>query len=141
MSMDSHQSKKNSYTYCKSLLRPRSKVLLRMPQEGQIGRKTRPRLPLIRKTIKRAPHATNLSHNFYHSCMLWDLPTSTKVFLNFIITHQHDPNITTSISQNNYRIKLIIAFNSLPMIVFIIPNLDAHHSRTKFVTIENTMLF
>ena len=93
MSMDSHQTKKNSYSYCKSLLRPRSKVLLRMPQEGQIGRKNsiaRPRLPLIRKTLKRAPHATNLSHNFYHTCMLRDLPTSTKVFLKFIIIHQND---------------------------------------------------
>ena len=38
-------------------------------------------------------------------------------------------------------IKLIIASNSLPMIVFIIPNLDAYHSRTNFITIANTMLF
>ena len=38
-------------------------------------------------------------------------------------------------------IKLILVFNALSMIVFIIPNLDAHHSRTKFITIENTMLF
>ena len=38
------------------------------------------------KAIKRALHATNLLHNFYHTCMIRDLPTSTQVFLNSIIT-------------------------------------------------------
>ena len=33
-------------------------------------------------------------------------------------------------------IKLIIVFNALSMIVFIIPKLDAHHSRTKFITMN-----
>ena len=38
------------------------------------------------KAIKRAPHAINLLHNFYHTCILRDLPTSTQVFLNFTAT-------------------------------------------------------
>ena len=46
----------------------------------------RPRPPLIRKTIKETPHASNLLYNGYHTCMLRDLQTSTQVFLKFIIT-------------------------------------------------------
>ena len=38
------------------------------------------------KAIKRAPHAINLLHNFYHTCMLQDLLTSTQVFFKFTIT-------------------------------------------------------
>ena len=61
---------------------------------------TRPRPPLIRNTIKETPHASNLLHNGYHTCMLRDLQTSTQVFLQSTITHQLDSNITISISQN-----------------------------------------
>ena len=39
-----------------------------------------------RMTIKEIPHASNLSHNGYHTCMLWDLQTSTQVFLKFTTT-------------------------------------------------------
>ena len=60
----------------------------------------RPRLPLIRKTIKETPHASNLSHNGYHTCMLRDLQTSTQVSLQSTTTNQHDSNITIFISQN-----------------------------------------
>ena len=37
-------------------------------------------------TLNEIPHASNLSHNGYHRCMLRDLQTLTQVFLNFIIT-------------------------------------------------------
>ena len=60
----------------------------------------RPRPPLIRKTIKETPHASNLSHNGYHTCMLRESQTSTQVFLQSTTTHQHDSNITIFISQN-----------------------------------------
>ena len=33
--------------------------------------------------------------------------------------------------------KFIIVFNALHMKVFILPNLDAHHIRTNFITKEN----
>ena len=39
-----------------------------------------------RKTIKEIPHASNLSHNGYHTCMLRDLQTSTQVFLKLTVT-------------------------------------------------------
>ena len=32
------------------------------------------------------PHVSYLLHNVYHTCMLWDLQTSTQVFLNFTTT-------------------------------------------------------
>ena len=60
----------------------------------------RSRPPHIRKTIKETPHASNLSHNGYHTCMLWDLQTSTQVSLQSTTTHQHDSNVTIFISQN-----------------------------------------
>ena len=67
---------------------PQSKVLLRMLLgEGLVGVNHRAILTSTHKEgNQRTPHATNLSHNFYHTCMLRDLPTSTQVFLNFIIT-------------------------------------------------------
>ena len=49
---------------------------------------------------QRTPHASNLSHNGYHTCILRDLKTSTQVSLQFTTTHQHDSNITIFISQN-----------------------------------------
>ena len=94
------------------------------------------------KAIKRAPHAINLLHNFYHTCMLRDMPTSTQVFFKFTITSTRmtlispPPYLKTIIK---HQIDHSIQFTST--IVFIIPNLDAHHSRTNFMTIENTMLF
>ena len=39
-----------------------------------------------RMTIKETPHATNLLHNFYHTCMLRDLQTLTQVSLKFTTT-------------------------------------------------------
>ena len=67
---------------------PRSKVLLRMLLgEGLVGVNHRA-IPTSthKEGNQRTPHATNMLHNFYHTCMLRDLPTLTQVFLNFIIT-------------------------------------------------------
>ena len=67
---------------------PQSKVLLRMLLgEGLIGVNHRA-IPTSthKEGNQRTPHASNLSHNVHHTCMLRDLPTLTQVFLNFIIT-------------------------------------------------------
>ena len=69
----------------------------------------------------------------HHTCMLRESQTSTQAFFKFIITQlawllYHYLHISKQLSS----IKLIIASNSLPMLVFIIPNLDAYHSRTNF---------
>ena len=79
---------KNSYTYCKSLIALEAKYYYASSQGKGWQELTiaRSRPPLIRKAIKRAPHATNFLHNFYHTCMLRDLPTSTQLFINFKIT-------------------------------------------------------
>ena len=39
-----------------------------------------------KESNQRTPHASNLSHNVYHKCMLRDLQSSTQVFLNSTIT-------------------------------------------------------
>ena len=99
-------SQKNSYTYCKNLEVIKNQVLRACSQVVDWQEKTiaRPRPPLIRMHKHGTLHVSNLLHNFNHTCMLRDLPTSTQVFLNFIIIHQHDSNITTFISQNNYQV-------------------------------------
>ena len=58
---------------------PRSKVLLRMLLgEGLVGVNHRAIPTSIRKEgNQRTPHASNLSHNVHHTCMLRDLPTLT----------------------------------------------------------------
>ena len=35
---------------------------------------------------QRTPQVSNLLHNVYHTCMLWDLQTSTQAFLKFTTT-------------------------------------------------------
>ena len=50
------------------------------------------------------PHVSNLLNNGHHTCMLWDLQTSTQVFLKFTTTQLAHSNITTFISQNNYQV-------------------------------------
>ena len=67
---------------------PRSKVLLRMLLgEGLVGVNLHA-IPTSTKRmiIKEIPHASNLSHNGYHMCMLWDLQTSTQVSLQYATT-------------------------------------------------------
>ena len=81
---------------------PRSKVLLRMLLgEGLVGVNHRA-IPTFthKEGNQRTPHASNLSHNGYHTCMLRDLQTSTQVSLQSTTTQQHDSNITIFISQN-----------------------------------------
>ena len=97
---------KNSYTYCRKLLALEAKYYYACSQGKGWQELTiaRPRPPLIRKATKRAPHATNLLHNFYHTCMLRDLLTLTQVFLNFTITQLAHSNITIFISQNTYQV-------------------------------------
>ena len=79
---------KNSYTYCKSFISPRSEVLLRMPLGDRLlGKDHRSSLSATHKeSNQRTPHYSNLLHNFNHTCMLRDLLTSTQVFFEFIIT-------------------------------------------------------
>ena len=81
-------SQKNSYTYCKNFISPRSKVLLRMLLGGRlVGVNHRaPPTSTQGKAIKRALYAINLLHNFHHMCMLRDLLTSTQALFKFIIT-------------------------------------------------------
>ena len=50
------------------------------------------------------PHVSNLLHNVYHTCMLWDLQTSTQLFLKSQLLNKHNFNITISISQNNHQV-------------------------------------
>ena len=67
---------------------PRRKVQLRMLLgEGLVG-VNHHAIPTSthKEGNQRTPHASNLSHNVHHTCMLRDLPTLTQVFLNFIIT-------------------------------------------------------
>ena len=83
-----HISHKELIYLLQKFISPRSKVLLRMLLgEGLVGvnHHAIPTSP-HKEGNQRGPHATNLSHNFYHTCMLWELPTLTQVFLNFIIT-------------------------------------------------------
>ena len=135
---------KNSCTYCKSFISPRSKVLLRMLLGGR----------LVGVNHHAPPTSTHKGGN--------QKSTPCDKFVTQLLPYVHAiglANFHTSISQfHNYptsmtltlplyiskwlpSIKLIIVFNALYMIVFIIPNLDAHHIRTNFITKANTMLF
>ena len=76
---------------------------------------------------------------YVHATGLANLNTSISQFHNYptSMTLTLPPLYLKKLSS----IKFILVFNALSMIVFIIPNLDAHHSRTNFITIANTMLF
>ena len=93
---------KNSYTYCKILLALEAKYYYACPQGDRLVGKDHRSSPTAthKESNQRTPHASNLSHNGYHTCMLWDLQTSTQVSLQSTTTHQHDSNITIFISQN-----------------------------------------
>ena len=83
-----HISHKELIYLLQKFISPRSKVLLRMPLgEGLVG-VNHHAIPTSthKEGHQRTPHASNLSHNVHHACMLRDLPTLTQVFLNFIIT-------------------------------------------------------
>ena len=83
-----HISHKELIYLLQRFIIPRSKVLLHMLLgEGLVGVNHRA-IPTSthKEGNQRTPHASNLSHNVHHACMLRDLPTLTQVFLNFIIT-------------------------------------------------------
>ena len=74
----------------------------------------------------------------HHTCMLRESQTLTQAFLKFTTTQlaqlsYHHPHISKQLSS----IKLLIVFNALFMIVFIIPILDAYHIRANFITKAN----
>ena len=123
---------------------PRSKVLLRMLLgEGLVGVNHRA-IPTAtqRKKINKYFMLRLLYITVHHTCVLWESQTPTHVFFNSTITQLAQLwYYYLYISKQLSSTKLILVFNALSMIVFIIPNLDAHHSRTKFTTIANTMLF
>ena len=64
-----------------------------------------------------------------HAAGLANFNTSISQFHNY-------PTIMTLILPPLY-LKFIIVFNALHMKVFILPNLDAHHIRTNFITKAN----
>ena len=83
-----HISHKELIYLLQKFISPRRKVLLRMLLgEGLVGVNHRA-IPTSthKEGNQRTPHASILSYNVYHTCMLRDLPTLTQVFLNFINT-------------------------------------------------------
>ena len=83
-----HISHKELIYLLQKFISPRRKLLLRMLLgEGLVGvnHRTIPTSTHMEGN-QRTPHASKLSHNVYHTCMLRDLRTLTQVFLNFIIT-------------------------------------------------------
>ena len=100
-----HISHKELIYLLQKFISPRSKVLLRMLLgEGLVGVNHRA-IPTSthKEGNQRTPHASNLSHNVHHTCMLRESQTLTQVFLNFTINQLAHSNITTFISQNNYQ--------------------------------------
>ena len=83
-----HISHKELIYLLQKFISPQSKVLLRMLLgEGLVG-VNHHAIPTStqRMTIKEIPHASNLLHNGYHTCMLRDLQTLTQALLKFTIT-------------------------------------------------------
>ena len=81
---------------------PRSKVLLRMLLgEGLVGVNHRT-IPTAtqRKTINKYFMLRLRYITVHHTCMLQESQTSTQLFLQSTITHEHESNITIFISQN-----------------------------------------
>ena len=96
---------KNSYTYCKSLLALEAKYYYACSQGKGWQELTiaRSRPPLIRKSIKEHPmqqicHTTFTIRACYGTCNPQHKYLSIPQLPN-----QHDSNITTFISQNNYQ--------------------------------------
>ena len=79
----------NELTYLLQKSTSRQNRALRACSYGDrlVGKYHRSSLTATHKeSNQRTPHASNLSHNDYHTCMIRDLQTSTQVFLNFKIT-------------------------------------------------------
>ena len=136
--------KELTYLLQKSTGHQKSRYYVHAPRGIDWQEKTiaRPRPPLIRKTIKKYLMLQLRYITVHHTCMLRDSQTLTQVFLKFKTTQLAQLQYHyLHISKQSSSIKLLLVFNALYMKVFIIPNLDAHHSRTNFITIANTMLF
>ena len=120
--MDSTLVIKKSHTYCKNLQVIKTKHYVHAPRGIGWQEKTiaRPRPPLIRKTINKHLMLRLCYITVHHTCMLRDSQTSTKVFLKFTTTLQHDSNITISISQNNHQASNFSQYSILYMKVFTI---------------------
>ena len=86
--MDSTSVIKNSHTYCKNLKVMKNQALRACSQGDRLVVKDHHSSPTATHKVDNqiTPHASNLSHNGYHMCMLQDLQTSTQVFLKFTIT-------------------------------------------------------
>ena len=105
-----HISHKELIYLLQKFISPRSKVLLRMLLgEGLVG-VNHHAIPTSthKEGNQRTPHASNLSHNIYHTCMLWDFQYSTQVFLNSTITQL--ARLTTLISPSNISYSVIYKF-------------------------------
>ena len=74
-----------------------------------------------------------------HAMGLANFNTSISQF------HNYPTSMTLTLSplylKTIMKYQIIIVFNALYMIVFIIPNLDAHHIRTSFITKANYHAF
>ena len=83
-----HISHKELIYLLQKFISPQSKVLLRMLLGGGLLGVNHRVIPTSthKEGNQRTPHASNLSHNVHHTCMLRGLPNLTQVFLNFIIT-------------------------------------------------------
>ena len=80
-----HISHKELIYLLQKFISPRSKVLLRvLLGEGLVG-VNHGAIPISthKEGNQRTPHASNLSHNVHHTCMLWDFNTSISQFHNY----------------------------------------------------------
>ena len=138
--MDSTLVIKNSHTYCKNLQVIKSQALRACSQGDR----------LVGKDHRSPPTATHKEDNqrntscfkfvaqrlpYVHATGLGNSNTSISQI------HNYSTSMTlilpSSYLKQSSGIKLLIVFNALYMNVFIIPILDAHHIRTKFITKSN----
>ena len=79
---------KNSHTYCKNLRVIKNQALRACSLGDRFVAQDHRSSPTTtrKEDNQRTPHVSNLLHNGYHRCMLWDMQTSTQVFLKFTTT-------------------------------------------------------
>ena len=111
-----HISHKELIYLLQKFIIPRRKILLHMILwEGLVGvnHHTIP-TSTHKEGNQRTHHASNLSHNGYHTCMLRDLQTSTQVFLKFTTTQLAQLQYHyLHISKQSSSIKLLLVFITL----------------------------
>ena len=83
-----HISHKEIIYLLQSLLALEAKYYYTCPKRDRLVGVNHRAIPTSthKEGTQRTPHASNLSHNSYHTCMLRYLQTSTQVFLNFTTT-------------------------------------------------------